>query len=105
MMLCGRPDIRNESHTPWRSAPPAGAGTQAGCRPCPAAQLRQGCLLLAPQILPAAVVAPLFFRGEIEFGVINQSASGECSGRAPAPCFDWLWLVVHPAQARCLQQA
>ncbi|KAI7843346.1 hypothetical protein COHA_003043 [Chlorella ohadii] len=27
------------------------------------------------QILPAAVVAPLFFRGEIEFGVINQSAS------------------------------
>jgi len=29
------------------------------------------------QILPAAVVAPLFFRGEIEFGVINQSASGE----------------------------
>jgi ABC-type uncharacterized transport system fused permease/ATPase subunit len=28
------------------------------------------------QILPAAVVAPLYFRGEIEFGVINQSASG-----------------------------
>lgn len=27
------------------------------------------------QILPAAVVAPLYFRGEIEFGVINQSAS------------------------------
>lgn len=27
------------------------------------------------QILPAAVIAPLFFRGEIEFGVINQSAS------------------------------
>ncbi len=27
------------------------------------------------QILPAAVVAPLFFRGEIEFGVINQSSS------------------------------
>ncbi len=25
--------------------------------------------------LPAAVVAPLYFRGEIEFGVINQSAS------------------------------
>ena len=25
--------------------------------------------------LPAAVVAPLFFRGEIEFGVINQSSS------------------------------
>jgi ABC-type uncharacterized transport system fused permease/ATPase subunit len=28
------------------------------------------------QILPAAVVAPLYFRGEIEFGVINQSSSG-----------------------------
>ena len=28
-------------------------------------------------ILPAAVVAPLYFRGEIEFGVINQSSSGE----------------------------
>jgi ABC-type uncharacterized transport system fused permease/ATPase subunit len=27
------------------------------------------------QILPAAVVAPLFFRGEIEFGVVNQSSS------------------------------
>lgn len=27
------------------------------------------------QLLPAAVVAPLFFRGEIEFGVINQSSS------------------------------
>lgn len=27
------------------------------------------------QILPAAVVAPLYFRGEIEFGVINQSSS------------------------------
>ncbi|KAL4419364.1 hypothetical protein ABPG77_001591 [Micractinium sp. CCAP 211/92] len=27
------------------------------------------------QLLPAAVVAPLYFRGEIEFGVINQSAS------------------------------
>ncbi|EFN54030.1 hypothetical protein CHLNCDRAFT_31925, partial [Chlorella variabilis] len=27
------------------------------------------------QVLPAAVVAPLYFRGEIEFGVINQSAS------------------------------
>ena len=27
------------------------------------------------QLLPAAVIAPLFFRGEIEFGVINQSAS------------------------------
>ena len=27
-------------------------------------------------ILPAAVVAPLYFRGEIEFGVINQSSSG-----------------------------
>ena len=27
------------------------------------------------QLLPAAVVAPLFFRGEIEFGVVNQSAS------------------------------
>ncbi|KAL4440466.1 hypothetical protein ABPG75_003467 [Micractinium tetrahymenae] len=26
-------------------------------------------------VLPAAVVAPLYFRGEIEFGVINQSAS------------------------------
>jgi ABC-type uncharacterized transport system fused permease/ATPase subunit len=26
-------------------------------------------------ILPAAVVAPLFFRGEIEFGVVNQSSS------------------------------
>ena len=25
--------------------------------------------------LPAAVVAPLYFKGEIEFGVINQSAS------------------------------
>lgn len=27
------------------------------------------------QLLPAAVVAPLFFRGDIEFGVINQSFS------------------------------
>merc|ERR1712157_658922 len=26
-------------------------------------------------LLPAAVIAPLFFRGEIEFGVINQSSS------------------------------
>ena len=29
----------------------------------------------AHSFLPAAVVAPLYFRGEIEFGVINQSAS------------------------------
>lgn len=27
------------------------------------------------QLLPAAVVAPLFFSGKIEFGVINQSQS------------------------------
>jgi ABC-type uncharacterized transport system fused permease/ATPase subunit len=27
------------------------------------------------QILPAAVVAPMFFAGKIEFGVINQSVS------------------------------
>lgn len=27
------------------------------------------------QILPAAVVAPLYFKGKIEFGVINQSSS------------------------------
>lgn len=27
------------------------------------------------QILPAAVVAPMYFAGKIEFGVINQSAS------------------------------
>jgi ABC-type uncharacterized transport system fused permease/ATPase subunit len=27
------------------------------------------------QLLPAAVVAPLFFAGKIEFGVINQSFS------------------------------
>ena len=27
------------------------------------------------QILPAAVVAPLYFKGSIELGVINQSAS------------------------------
>ena len=27
------------------------------------------------QILPAAVVAPLYFRGQIGFGVINQSSS------------------------------
>lgn len=27
------------------------------------------------QILPAAVVAPLYFKGEIEFGVVNQSSS------------------------------
>lgn len=27
------------------------------------------------QILPAAVVAPLYFQGKIEFGVINQSTS------------------------------
>lgn len=27
------------------------------------------------QILPAAVVAPMFFSGKIEFGVINQSVS------------------------------
>lgn len=27
------------------------------------------------QILPAAVVAPLYFQGKIEFGVVNQSAS------------------------------
>lgn len=26
-------------------------------------------------ILPAAVVAPLYFNGEIEFGVVNQSSS------------------------------
>lgn len=38
------------------------------------------------QVLPAAVVAPLYFRGEIEFGVINQSASGERQGvRAGLP--------------------
>lgn len=27
------------------------------------------------QILPAAVVAPLYFAGKIDFGVINQSSS------------------------------
>jgi ABC-type uncharacterized transport system fused permease/ATPase subunit len=27
------------------------------------------------QLLPAAVVAPLFFRGAIEFGVVTQSQS------------------------------
>uniref|UniRef100_A0A061S1P2 Abc transporter d family member chloroplastic-like n=1 Tax=Tetraselmis sp. GSL018 TaxID=582737 RepID=A0A061S1P2_9CHLO len=27
------------------------------------------------QLLPAAVVAPLYFKGEIEFGVVNQSSS------------------------------
>lgn len=27
------------------------------------------------QLLPAVVVAPLFFQGKIEFGVINQSQS------------------------------
>lgn len=27
------------------------------------------------QILPAAVVAPLYFQGKIDFGVINQSSS------------------------------
>lgn len=27
------------------------------------------------QILPAAVVAPMYFSGKIEFGVINQSVS------------------------------
>ena len=27
------------------------------------------------QLLPAAVVAPLFFEGKIEFGVVNQSQS------------------------------
>lgn len=27
------------------------------------------------QILPAALVAPMFFSGKIEFGVINQSVS------------------------------
>lgn len=27
------------------------------------------------QILPAAVVAPMYFSGKIEFGVVNQSAS------------------------------
>lgn len=27
------------------------------------------------QILPAAVVAPMYFAGKIEFGVINQSVS------------------------------
>jgi len=26
-------------------------------------------------ILPAAVVAPLYFQGKIEFGVVNQSSS------------------------------
>lgn len=28
------------------------------------------------QLLPAAVIAPLYFKGDIEFGVINQSTSG-----------------------------
>lgn len=27
------------------------------------------------QILPSAVVAPLYFQGKIDFGVINQSSS------------------------------
>lgn len=29
----------------------------------------------AIQVLPAAVVAPMYFAGKIEFGVINQSVS------------------------------
>ncbi|EEH55828.1 ATP-binding cassette superfamily, partial [Micromonas pusilla CCMP1545] len=33
------------------------------------------CYRFLIQFLPAAVVAPLFFKGEIEFGVINQSSS------------------------------
>lgn len=33
------------------------------------------------QLLPAAVVAPLFFQGKVEFGVITQSQSG--AGDAP----------------------
>ena len=33
------------------------------------------CVRFLIQILPAAVVAPLFFQGKIEFGVINQSSS------------------------------
>lgn len=33
------------------------------------------CYRFLIQFLPAAVVAPLYFKGEIEFGVINQSSS------------------------------
>ena len=36
--------------------------------------LARACRFLI-QILPAAVVAPLYFQGKIEFGVINQSSS------------------------------
>ena len=35
-------------------------------------------------VLPAAVIAPLYFRGEIEFGVINQSSSGACPQQTSA---------------------
>ena len=27
-----------------------------------------------PQIIPAAIVAPLYFRGEVEFGTVTQAA-------------------------------
>ena len=47
------------------------------------------------QILPAAVVAPLFFRGEIEFGVINQSSS------AFNHILTDVSLVVYQVRSRC----
>ena len=43
---------------------------------CSKAQQTLSCICrFLIQVLPAAVVAPLYFRGEIEFGVINQSSS------------------------------
>ena len=47
------------------------------------------------QILPAATVAPLFFQGKIEFGVINQSSS------AFNHILTDVSLVVYQVQAAC----
>ena len=37
------------------------------------------------QIIPALIVAPAFIRGEIEFGVITQSAMGWVAAFIPTP--------------------
>jgi len=47
------------------------------------------------QLLPAAVVAPLFFEGKIEFGVVNQSQS------AFGHILSDLSLVVYQVWVRC----
>ena len=53
-------------------ASPHAAGLPASV-PCISDSLSLSRFLI--QILPAATVAPLFFQGKIEFGVINQSSS------------------------------